>query len=104
MHLCDFLGMVANVTSNIAFVPQIIKSFKLKSVNDVSIGMFTLLFFTQICWIAYAVPLGAWQLALSSSIEIILLLPIFVMWWRYSKPQHLSKKLEDAPLKLVSDT
>ena len=80
----NLIGFIANITSNIAFVPQIFKSYRTKSVKDVSIGMFFLLFFTQIFWIVYAVPLHAWQLWTSSLIEIFLLVPIFIMWFKYN--------------------
>ena len=78
-------GFVANISSNVAFLPQIIRSFKRKKVEDVSIGMFTVLFLTQICWIIYAVPIGAKNLWISSVIEIALLLPLFVMFFWYKE-------------------
>ena len=76
-------GFIANISSNVAFIPQIIKSYRRKQVEDVSIGMFTVLFCTQICWIVYAVPIGAKNLWISSLIEIALLLPLFAMWFFY---------------------
>ena len=81
--ITESLGMIANVLSNVAFIPQIIKSYRTKSVNDLSMGMFLTLLITQLCWIGYAIPLGAWELWTSSLIEIILLVPIFVMWLMY---------------------
>ena len=101
-------GIIANISSNFAFVPQIIKSYRCKSVNDVSIGMFLVLFFTQICWIIYAIPLHADQLIISCVIEIGLLLPIFIMWIKYTKKNTFKKsnkmiKLEDVPIEMVSD-
>ncbi len=78
-------GSIANISSNLAFLPQIIKSYRRKQVEDVSIGMFVVLFSTQICWILYAVPIGAQNLWISSLTEIVLLLPLFVMWFLYKK-------------------
>ena len=76
-------GLIANISSNAAFLPQIIKSYRRKQVEDISIGMFVVLFTTQICWIVYAVPIGAQNLWVSSVIEIVLLLPLFAMWFLY---------------------
>ena len=81
--LSTLMGVTANIMSNIAFVPQIIKTFRRKKVDDLSISMFIILFTTQLCWIGYAIPLHAWQLWTSCLIEIVLLLPIFAMWLRY---------------------
>ncbi|MDA7742312.1 SemiSWEET family transporter [Francisellaceae bacterium] len=104
MHMIsNFCGVVANITSNIAFIPQIIKSYRRKSVADISIGMFTILFVTQICWIIYSIPIKANQLIISSLVEIFLLLPIFAMWWFYSKNTKKSVSISDAPIELASD-
>lgn len=81
--ISEVAGFIANISSNVAFIPQIVKSYRRKQVEDVSIGMFTVLFCTQICWIVYAIPIGAKNLWISSLIEIALLLPLFVMWFFY---------------------
>ena len=78
-------GFIANISSNVAFLPQLLKSYRRKTVEDVSITMFAVLFSTQLCWIIYAVPIGAKNLWISSLIEIILVLPIFYMWYLYKE-------------------
>lgn len=87
MPINIMLGFTANIMSNVAFVPQIVKSFRRKKVDDLSIGMFVLLFVTQLCWIGYAIPIHARQLWTSSLTEIILLMPIFLLWIRYRNPK-----------------
>jgi MtN3 and saliva related transmembrane protein len=97
MHLpftSHVAGTIANISSNVAFAPQIVKSFRRKCVDDISIGMFFILFSTQICWIIYAVPIGARNLWISSLIEIALLIPLFVMWFLYKKPQKYNTLLK----------
>lgn len=82
-HFSNALGFIANILSNIAFFPQIIKCYRRKLVQDISIAMFLMLFTTQLCWIGYALALHATNLWVSSGTEIVLLLPIFVMWVKY---------------------
>jgi MtN3 and saliva related transmembrane protein len=86
-HFNIILGFIANIMSNIAFIPQILRSFRRKSVEDVSIGMFIILFITQLCWIGYSIPLHARQLWVSSLTEIILLIPIFILYITYKQPK-----------------
>ncbi|MCB1827202.1 MAG: hypothetical protein KDH94_02170 [Coxiellaceae bacterium] len=103
IHVTEVFGFIANVMSNFAFLPQIIKSFRRKRVEDISIGMFAILFATQICWIGYAIPLHATQLWISSAIEIALLLPIFAMWILYRERKRRPKlTIEDASLQTVA--
>jgi MtN3 and saliva related transmembrane protein len=104
LEITGAFGVIANISSNIAFVPQIIKSYKRKSVDDISIGMFLILFLTQICWIIYAIPIHANQLLISSAIEVILLTPIFIMWWKYSSLKRNKVHISDIPLEVISDT
>ena len=85
-------GFTANIMSNLAFIPQIVKSFRRKRVEDVSILMFAVLFTTQVCWIIYAIPIHASNLWTSSLIEIALLTPIFVMWVKYRKNKSISTR------------
>ena len=97
MHLAlisKTAGFIANISSNLAFLPQIVKSYKRKRVADISMGMFSILFLTQVCWIIYAIPISAKNLWVSSSIEIVLLLPLFAMWFKYTprKQFHLEQK------------
>ena len=94
--LIKIIGNVGSFFLFFAFLPQILKSYRRKKVEDVSISMFLVLFTTQICWIVYAVPIGAKNLWVSSVIEIVLLLPLFVMWfwykeWRGSTPAQTLK-------------
>ena len=101
INIYNLLGAVANVSSNLAFIPQIVRSYRLKRVKDVSITMFAMLFTTQLCWVAYAVPLHAVQLWISSLTEIILLIPIFIMWalYRHNDTEQLNTPAcNDSPL------
>tara|TARA_B100001175_G_C19049680_1_gene421448 strand:+ start:183 stop:419 length:237 start_codon:yes stop_codon:yes gene_type:complete len=61
--ISEVAEFIANINSNVTFTAQIIKSYRRKQVEDVSIGMFTVLFCTEICWIAYAIPTGAKNLS-----------------------------------------
>lgn len=81
--LTDLMGISANIMSNVAFLPQIIRSFRRKQVEDLSIGMFAILFLTNIFWIGYALPIQAIHLCASAFIEIGLLSAIFGLWFRY---------------------
>lgn len=92
--LTDVMGIAANIMSNVAFIPQIVRSFRRKQVDDLSMGMFVVLFVTNICWIGYALPIHAKHLWTSALIEIGLLLPIFGLWFRYRSVKP-SKKITE---------
>ena len=46
--ISEVAGFIANISSNVAFIPQIVKSYRRKQVEDVSIGMFTAVSYTHL--------------------------------------------------------
>ena len=82
IHYNQILG-IANVTSNIAFVPQIFKSYKRKSVEDVSIGMFLLLLLLKYVDIICSSNTCMGALDILSNRDSFVNANIF-MWWKYN--------------------
>jgi len=50
----DLIGGVAAVLTTIAFLPQVIKSWRSRSTRDVSLGMFLILNTGIVLWLIYA--------------------------------------------------
>ena len=57
MSALDILGMTAGCISAITFLPQVIKTWKSKSAEDVSLLMFTFASISVILWLAYGILL-----------------------------------------------
>lgn len=51
----EFVGWIYTLCFAICYIPQIIKSIKTKSVNDVSISLFILSFIGYICALVYTI-------------------------------------------------
>lgn len=66
MQIADFFGY-AGIFTGVAFmVPQVYKSWKTKSVGDLSWGMIALFFLNCIFWFTYGFLLGSPQLMLAN--------------------------------------
>lgn len=53
MDYVELTGIIAAICTTIAFLPQVMKTWKSKSAKDLSLGMFSL-FFTGVClWLIY---------------------------------------------------
>lgn len=76
MNNIDVLGLVAGFLTTIAFLPQVIKTWKSKSAKDISLNMFLLFCGGVALWLIYGIvkkdiPIiiaNVLTLALSSSI------------------------------------
>ena len=55
MYYFEFIGFLAGLLSTIAFIPQVIKAFKTKKTNDISLTTNILLLFAIILWIIYGI-------------------------------------------------
>jgi len=79
------LGIAAAVITWFGFVPQIVKGYKTKKLDDLAYGMMILLSVGMSLWLIYGVHLhdpiiiGANVLGVASSILLL------VMKWKYSK-------------------
>lgn len=51
----DILGLVAGICTTVAIIPQIKKAWKTKKVEDVSLGMFTILMIGILLWVIYGI-------------------------------------------------
>ncbi len=53
MDAIQFVGLAAGMLTTIAFLPQVIKTWKSRSAKDLSLGMFSLFCLGVVLWLAY---------------------------------------------------
>lgn len=55
MNLTQLLGLAAGTFTTIAFLPQVVKTWKSRSAKDLSLGMFLLFCLGVAMWLGYGV-------------------------------------------------
>ena len=65
MNYTDLLGVLAGCLTTAAFVTQVIKTWKTKSTQDLSLGMWSAFCFGVLCWLVYGFKIGAWPIILT---------------------------------------
>tara|TARA_Y100000310_G_C20563460_1_gene754254 strand:- start:597 stop:851 length:255 start_codon:yes stop_codon:yes gene_type:complete len=68
MVLVEIIGYVATMLSVIAFVPQVVKSWKTKSTKDISLGMYSIFTVSQVLWLTYGIMIVAWPLIVANAV------------------------------------
>jgi MtN3 and saliva related transmembrane protein len=53
MNSIQILGLVAGCFTTIAFLPQVLKTWKTRSAKDLSLGMFSFFCFGVLLWLVY---------------------------------------------------
>ncbi len=83
----DLTGGVAAVLTTIAFLPQVIKSWRSRSTRDVSLGMFLILNTGIVLWLIYGLILESRPLIYANTVTLILTGTILVLKLRGDRPR-----------------
>ena len=77
------VGLLAGTLTTIAFVPQLTKTWKTKSAEDISIGMFAIFCAGVLLWLLYGLLIGALPVILANTVTLVLAGAILVLKLRY---------------------
>lgn len=80
-----FLGIVAGTLTTISFVPQVIKIWKSKSAQDLSMGMFLTFSTGVFCWLLYGIFQHDLPIIIANIVTLALCLTIIVLKFKFSK-------------------
>lgn len=79
----EIVGFVAGILVAGSLLPQVIKSWKTKSTNDISLGWSTISLCGQATWIVYGVLITSYALIVMSSVTLVMALSIFYLKLKY---------------------
>ena len=72
MTLTELIGFIAATLTTIAFLPQVIKTWKDKSTKDISLVTYSLFVMGTVTWFSYGILLHSWPIILANLITFIL--------------------------------
>lgn len=70
--LSDAVGYAAAVLTTLAFLPQVLHSWRTRDLAGVSLGMYSLFTAGVALWLAYGLLLGAWPIIVANGITLSL--------------------------------
>ena len=79
MDSATLVGYFAGFFTTVAFVPQVLKTWKSKSASDLSLGMFSVFSLGVLCWLIYGILLAAVPMILWNTVTLILAVALLVM-------------------------
>ncbi len=77
------LGYIAGALTTISFVPQVIKAWKTKSTQDISLGMFLIFTLGVLLWLVYGILRFDLPIIAANSVTVTLALLILMMKLRF---------------------
>ena len=81
--MITLLGLLAGTLTTLAFLPQLIKTWKTQSADDVSMGMLLTLCSGILLWILYGVSIHDIPLIVANGVTFILAFMILCLKIRY---------------------
>ena len=81
MNTLDLLGLFAGTLTTIAFVPQVVKTWRSRSAADISARMYVIFALGVLLWLLYGIALDSFPIILSNIVTLILAL--FMLWLKY---------------------
>lgn len=84
MDIEALIGTVAGICTTVAVVPQLVRTWKTKEVEDVSLGMFLVLIFGVTLWTVYGILKKDWPIIITNGISVMLNLCMLYFIMSYS--------------------
>ena len=75
----EWMGYIAGVCTTLAFLPQVIRTYKTKSAKDISLGMYLVFCFGVVMWLLYGFFIHSMAMIWANLVTIILAGAMLVM-------------------------
>jgi MtN3 and saliva related transmembrane protein len=73
------IGYAAVAVGTTFMLPQVVKSWKTKRVDDLSLASVTLYFANSILWLTYGLLIAAWPVAIANALALVIsILQVFL--------------------------
>jgi MtN3 and saliva related transmembrane protein len=83
--LFNFIGYVAGTLTTFCFLPQLVHTFKTKSVGDLHVASLILFDFGLAFWLLYGIHLHSWPMILANAITLGFQIPLLMLKFRYGR-------------------
>ena len=76
MEFMTLVGLAAGFCTTVAFLPQVVKTWKSKSAKDLSLGMYSIFCTGVLLWLIYGIMISDLPVILANNITLILAVSI----------------------------
>lgn len=81
----DLLGFVAGVCTTVSFLPQVLQVWRTRSVDDISLGMYSTFVFGVGLWLIYGIISAQAAIVVTNMVTLVLAGSVLAMKLRYRK-------------------
>lgn len=77
--LAELIGTLAGTLTTLAFLPQVIKTWRTRSTADISLSMFVLFCGGVALWLVYGLMIGALPVIIANAVTLVLAGTVLVL-------------------------
>lgn len=85
MEFIEVMGLLGALLSSITFIPQVVRTWQIKSAGDLSMGMLLIVFSSTIVWLVYGFALNLLPVIIANGIIFILSLVLIYFKIKFKK-------------------
>lgn len=78
--MTDILGFAAATLTTAAFVPQAVKVYKSRKTEDLSLGLFAMLFVGVFLWLIYGLLISSAPVIAANAVTLLLV--AYILWMK----------------------
>ena len=83
MSWITIMGLVAATLTTFAFIPQVIKTWRMKETRDISFLMYLIFTIGVSLWLGYGILIGDYPVLIANGATLIMALTILIAKIRY---------------------
>ncbi len=87
----EIIGIIAGCCTTASFVPQVVRTWKTRSVDDISLKMYLLLCTGVVLWLVYGMLVGSLSVVLANAVTLILAAAVLIMKIKFDKSSDSSE-------------
>lgn len=78
MEFLTIIGLAAGFCTTVAFLPQVIKTWRSRSAKDLSLGMYSIFCTGVLLWLIYGLLISDLPIILANAVTLLLALSILM--------------------------
>ncbi len=91
--IVEYIGYLGSFLTSVTFIPQVYKSWKSRSVGDLSVWMVGIVIFSTLVWLVYGWAISSRPVIVANM--VVLLLSLLLLYFKFSFRRHAAAKKQE---------
>jgi MtN3 and saliva related transmembrane protein len=104
MFLIETVGLAAGCFTTCAFIPQVVRTYRSRSVKDISFRMYLLMCAGILLWVLYGALIGSLSVIVANVVSFALTAAILVMKVTFERKSRPCSRVAPSTLSNIPDS